>query len=134
LIPLQCEFYALEGLRGLLNTVERIRITFNPRLFLEGVILTMYDSRTLLSQQIEAEVRSHFSQTVFEALVPRNVRIAESPSHGLPVLLYDPVSKGSRAYTEVTKEFLERVAARRRAHSNTVLLEEMQAGEETTAR
>ncbi len=134
LIPLQCEFYALEGLRGLLNTVERIRVAYNPGLFLEGVVLTMSDTRTSLSQQIEAEVRTHFGRTVFETVVPRNVRIAESPSHGLPVLLYDPVSKGSRAYTEVTKEFLDRLAERLRTESSDVLFEEMEVGEETTVR
>ncbi len=106
LVPLQCEFYALEGLSSLLDTVGRVREAFNARLVLRGILLTMYDARTSLSRQVAGEVRQHFGAGVFRAMVPRNVRIGESPSHGLPVLLYDPGSTGAAAYRLVVKEML----------------------------
>ncbi len=106
LVPLQCEFYALEGLSALLDTVARIRDSFNTRLRLCGILLTMYDARTSLSRQVAAEVRSHFGGKVFSVMVPRNVRIGESPSHGMPVLQYDPASTGAAAYRQAAKELL----------------------------
>lgn len=108
LIPLQCEYYALEGLTNLLDTVEKIRARFNEDLVLEGILLTMFDARTSLSRQVADQVRSHFKAMVFRTVVPRNVRISESPSHGLPVLLYDPASKGAQAYGQLAQELVEK--------------------------
>ncbi len=109
LVPLQCEFYALEGLSALLDTVARIRDSFNRRLGLCGILLTMYDARTSLSRQVAAEVRTHFGDKVFRVMVPRNVRIGESPSHGMPVLLYDPASTGAAAYKQLAKELINQI-------------------------
>ncbi len=109
LVPLQCEFYALEGLGALLDTIASVRERFRPGLELEGIVLTMFDARTSLSRQVAREVRNHFEGLVFHAMVPRNVRIGESPSHGLPVMLYDPSSSGAEAYRKVAKELLEQV-------------------------
>jgi chromosome partitioning protein len=109
LVPLQCEFYALEGLSALLNTLERIRQAYNPRLRLQGILLTMFDARTSLSRQVAEQVREHFDGAVFDSVVPRNVRLGESPSHGLPVLLYDPTSKGAEAYRLLAKELLNQL-------------------------
>jgi chromosome partitioning protein len=106
LVPLQCEYYALEGLSGLLATVDRVRATYNPGLRLQGILLTMFDARTTLSRQVAEEVRKHFGSAVFDSVVPRSVRLGESPSHGLPVLLYDPASKGAEAYRLVARELL----------------------------
>ena len=111
LVPLQCEFYALEGLSALINTVDRIRESYNAELRLQGILLTMFDGRTSLSRQVAEEVRSHFGQAVFDSVVPRNVRLGESPSHGLPVLLYDPASKGAEAYRLLAKELLNQIAS-----------------------
>ena len=107
LIPLQCEFFALEGLSELLSTVERIQRNFNPALSIEGILLTMYDERTNLSAQVIDDVRKHFRAAVFESVVPRNIRLAEAPSHGQPILLYDIRSKGAEAYLALTKEILK---------------------------
>lgn len=109
LVPLQCEFYALEGLSALLNTLGRIREAHNPQLRLQGILLTMFDARTSLSRQVAEEVRTHFAESVFDSVVPRNVRLGESPSHGLPVLLYDPTSRGSEAYRLLAKELLNQI-------------------------
>jgi len=106
LVPLQCEYYALEGLSGLLATLDRVRATYNPGLRLQGILLTMFDARTTLSRQVAEEVRKHFGDAVFDSVVPRSVRLGESPSHGLPVLLYDPASKGAEAYRLVARELL----------------------------
>jgi chromosome partitioning protein len=106
LVPLQCEFYALEGLSALLDTIGRIRGTFHADLELQGIVLTMYDARTSLSRQVASEIRSHFANRVFSAVVPRNVRISEAPSHGAPVLVYDPSSSGAAAYRQVAKELI----------------------------
>lgn len=108
IIPTQCEYYALEGLGKLMRTVALVQEGFNPSLRLEGILLTMFDPRTNLSFQVEEEVRGHFKNQVFKTVIPRNVRISESPSHGMPVLLYDPSSKGSQSYQELAKEILER--------------------------
>ena len=110
LVPLQCEFFALEGLAHLVRTIERIRARFNQRLQLEGVVLTMYDKRNSLSDQVAADVREHFGDRVFETAIPRNVRIAEAPSHGKPVLLYDLRCPGSQAYVMLAAELIRRVS------------------------
>jgi chromosome partitioning protein len=104
LIPIQTEYYALEGLSQLVNTIRLVRESLNPRLEIEGVLLTMYDARTNLSAQVAAEVRRHMNGTVYDTVVPRNVRLSEAPSHGLPVALYDPSSRGAQAYRELAAE------------------------------
>lgn len=109
LLPVQAEFYALEGLGQLLETMQLVRKGLNPTLELLGVVLTMVDSRTTLSNQVQAEVKKHFPGKVFETVIPRNVRLAEAPSHGLPVGAYDRWSKGARAYKSLAKEVLHRV-------------------------
>lgn len=109
LLPVQAEFYALEGLGQLLETMQLIRKGLNRQLELLGVVMTMVDSRTTLSNQVQDEVKKHFPGKVFEAVIPRNVRLAEAPSHGLPVAAYDRWSKGARAYKQLTKEVLHRV-------------------------
>ncbi len=106
LIPLQAEYYALEGLTALLDTVARVRATLNPTLALEGLVLTMFDGRNSLARQVQTEVRTHFGDQVFRAVIPRNVRLSESPSHGVPVLLYDPSSRGAQAYRALAREVL----------------------------
>ncbi len=109
LLPVQAEFYALEGLGQLLETMKLIRKSLNPTLDLVGVLPTMVDSRTSLSTQVLAEITKHFPAKVFTATIPRNVRLAEAPSHGVPIGVYDKFSKGARAYKAVTKEVIERV-------------------------
>ena len=109
LVPLQAEYYALEGLTALLDTVGRVRETLNPDLQLEGLLLTMFDRRNTLARQVEEEVRTHFGDRVFRTAIPRNVRLSESPSHGVPVLLYDPSSRGAVAYKAAASELLERL-------------------------
>jgi len=111
LIPLHCEYYALEGLADLWGTVRRVRSALNPSLGIEGVLFTMYDERTNLSQQVAAEVRAFFKEKVFRTTIPRNVRLGEAPSHGMPVIQYDPKSKGSEAYIALAREVLERAAS-----------------------
>jgi chromosome partitioning protein len=108
LVPLQCEFYALEGLAQLMRTVERVQQGLNPRLALEGVLLTMYDQRNNLSDLVAADVRRHFGAKVYTTMIPRNVRISEAPSHGMPVLLYDPRCAGSQAYIQLAGEMMRR--------------------------
>ncbi|UYN98040.1 MAG: ParA family protein [Enhydrobacter sp.] len=108
LVPLQAEFLALEGIGALGNTVERIRKRLNPKLHIAGVVLTMVDRRMTLSQQVEADVRAHFGDLVFGTTIPRNVRIAEAPSHGLPVLIYDNACAGAQAYILLASEFIRR--------------------------
>ena len=110
LLPVQAEFYALEGLGQLLETMKLIRKGLNPTLDLVGVLPTMVDSRTSLSQQVLAEITKHFPAKVFKTTIPRNVRLAEAPSHGVPIGVYDRFSKGARAYKAVAKEILERTA------------------------
>jgi len=108
LIPLQCEYYALEGLSLLINSIRRVKKSLNPRLFLYGILLTMYDGRNRLTRQVEAEVRQHFGQAVFETVIPRNVRLSEAPSHGKPIFAYDASSRGARAYMGLAQEILRR--------------------------
>ncbi len=106
LIPIQCEFYALEGVSQLMSTVELVRKNLNPDLKIRGVILSMFDGRTNLSIQVVEEVKKYFKDKVFATIIPRNVRLAEAPSYGLPIVEYDPKSKGAEAYEEFAKEFL----------------------------
>lgn len=108
LVPLQVEFYALEGITSLLQTVEAIRSRFNPELEIEGVVLTMYDKRNSLSIAVESDVRAYFGERVFKTVIPRNVRVSEAPSHGKPVLLYDLKCPGSQAYMQLASELLKR--------------------------
>jgi chromosome partitioning protein len=108
LVPLQCEYFALEGLAHLLSTIDRVRAALNPALALEGILLTMFDVRNNLSHQVATEVRQHFNGQVFETIIPRNVRLSESPSHGKPILLYDQQSKGSQSYLQLAEELLAR--------------------------
>jgi chromosome partitioning protein len=107
LVPLQCEFYALEGLTHLLRTVKLIRERLNPRLAVEGIVLTMFDGRTSVAQQIRDEVHRYFPGEIFESVIPRNVRLTEAPSHGKPVMLHDLRSSGAIAYLELTREVLK---------------------------
>ncbi len=109
LVPIQCEYYALEGATQLVETIERIRARLNRRLVVAGIILTMADGRTRLSAEVASEVRRHFGELVFDAVVPRSVRLAEAPSHGLPITAYDPASAGADAYYALAKELVDRV-------------------------
>ena len=106
IIPLQCEYYALEGLGQLLKTIRLIKQALNPKLEIEGILLTMFDSRNNLSHQVALEVKSHFKDKVFKTIIPRNVRLSEAPSHGKPVLLYDIHSKGAESYLNLAKEIM----------------------------
>lgn len=108
LIPIQCEFYALEGVTKLLDSMKRVKSRLNPTLDIYGVLLTMYDGRTTLSKQVVSEVRNFFGKTVFETLIPRTVKLSEAPSFGQPITQYDPTGKGSLAYTELAKEVIKR--------------------------
>ena len=108
IIPLQCEYYALEGLAGLIETIELVRGQINPRLGLEGILLTMVDRRNNLSRQVSEEVHRHFGAAVFQTVIPRNVRLSEAPSHGKPILLYDARSKGAVSYLQLARELLSR--------------------------
>ncbi len=108
LIPLQCEYYALEGLTNLLRTIRLVKARLNPNLELEGIVLTMFDGRMNLARQVEAEVRGHFGKKVFDTVIPRNVRLAEAPSHGKPAILYDISCAGSRAYLELAWELMRK--------------------------
>jgi chromosome partitioning protein len=110
LIPLQCEYYALEGLSQLLNTVHLVQRSINESLGIDGVLLTMYDARLNLSRQVAADAREYFGSKVFESIVPRNIRLAEAPSFGKPIILYDVASIGAQAYMNVAKELLARHA------------------------
>lgn len=108
LIPVQCEYYALEGLSDLLGTMRTVKRRLNPKLAIEGVLLTMYDGRTNLSAQVADEVRHHFPGQVYDTMIPRNVRLSEAPSHGKPVLAYDVFSKGARSYMKLARELLQK--------------------------
>lgn len=108
LVPMQCEYYALEGLSQLMKTIERVKRQFNPGLELQGVVLTMFDKRNNLSELVAADVRTHFGDKVYDTVIPRNIRISESPSHGKPVLLYDFRCAGAQAYVHLASELLKR--------------------------
>nr|WP_091735885.1 ParA family protein [Phenylobacterium immobile] len=113
LVPLQCEFFALEGLSQLMRTVDLVRGNLNPRLEIQGVVLTMYDKRNSLSEQVAGDVRAHFGDTVYQSVIPRNVRVSEAPSFGQPVLVYDLKCAGSQAYLRLAREVVLRERARR---------------------
>ena len=113
LVPIQCEYYALEGVTSLMNTINRVKRTFNPRLEIEGVLLTMLDGRTNLGLQVVDQVKKHFKKQVFATTIPRNVRLGEAPSHGEPINLYDPKSTGALAYEALAKEVLARNRSRK---------------------
>lgn len=108
IIPLQSEYYALEGLSQLMNTISLVKQHLNPQLQIEGVIITMYDGRALISKQITAEIKKFFKSKLYEIIIPRNVRLAEAPSHGKPIMLHDPKCVGARAYKALTEEFLSK--------------------------
>jgi chromosome partitioning protein len=120
LIPIQCEYYALEGLSQLMSTIDLIRDDLNPSLRVKGVLLTMYDARTTLSADVSAEVRRHLADQVFEAVVPRSVRLAEAPSYGKPIALYSPESRGAQAYRRLADEILSRNGQDRQSGSSPV--------------
>lgn len=107
LVPIQCEFYALEGLSQLMNTITLVQKNLNPALSLEGVVLTMFDARTNLSIQVVDEVKNHFRHKVYQTIIPRNVRLSEAPSHGQPITRYDPKSKGAEVYIDLAKEVID---------------------------
>jgi chromosome partitioning protein len=137
LVPMQCEYYALEGLSALLATVARVRKELNPRLRIEGVVLTMFDTRNRLSEEIAREVEKHLPTDIFQAVIPRNVRISESPSHGLSVMEYDPKSAGAEAYRGLAEELIARGEASRaksgkRAEGETALGETGEKPKRTT--
>ena len=119
LIPLHCEYFALEGLADLMTTLRRVRAGLNPNLDVDGVLLTMYDERTNLGAQVAANVREFFKEKVFQTVIPRNVRLAEAPSHGLPVTAYDVKSKGAEAYIALAREFIARDRDRKDADGET---------------
>ena len=108
LIPIQCEFYALEGVSQLVSTIELVRKNLNPHLEIEGVILSMFDGRTNLSAQVVQEVKRYFGNKVYSTVIPRNIRLAEAPSYGMPIMEYDPKSRGAHAYSDFAEEFLDR--------------------------
>jgi chromosome partitioning protein len=112
LVPLQCEFFALEGISHLTRTIERVRRALNPSLEVLGIVLTMYDRRNNLTDQVAADVRGHFGDKVFATVIPRNVRVSEAPSHGLPVLIYDNACAGAQAYIHLARELLDRTGGR----------------------
>ncbi|HYE47345.1 MAG TPA: ParA family protein [Caulobacter sp.] len=112
-VPLQCEFFALEGLTQLMRTIELVRGSLNPALEIQGVVLTMYDRRNSLSEQVARDVRAHFGDQVYETVIPRNVRVSEAPSYGKPVLIYDLKCAGSQAYLKLAREVVQRERARR---------------------
>lgn len=108
LVPMQCEYFAMEGVSQLLGTIERVRESLNPGLEIEGIALTMYDERVNLARQVAEEVRNHFGEKVYKTVIPRNVRLGEAPSFGKPIILYDIRSRGSEAYLNLAKEFIQR--------------------------
>lgn len=108
LIPMQCEFFALEGLAQLLNIIKRVQTRLNPDLDIQGIILSMFDSRNKMSHQVADDIRSHFGSTVYETVIPRNIKLAEAPSHGLPAIIYDFHCRGSQAYLHLAREMIHR--------------------------
>lgn len=106
MIPMQCEYYALEGLSDLVNTIKKVRVHLNGQLEIEGLLRTMFDRRNMLAQQVSKQLEDHFGDKVYDTVIPRNIRLAEAPSYGLPALIYDKSSKGARAYMELAKEIV----------------------------
>jgi chromosome partitioning protein len=121
IVPVQCEFYALEGLADLMKTIELVQGSLNPNLLIRGILLTMYDTRNNLAHDVGRGSRGHFGETVFRTVIPRNVRLSEAPSHGKPVILYDVKSKGAESYLELAKEFLERSEGRQPATASSAV-------------
>jgi len=121
LIPIQCEYYALEGISQLLNTIRLVQQNFNPEFQIDGVLLTMYDNRLNLSKQVVAEAKEYFGAKVFRTLIPRNVRLAEAPSFGQPILLYDVQSVGAKSYLSVAEELIKRTEALQKGRSGSVV-------------
>ena len=114
IVPIQCEYYALEGLSQLMATIKQVKRLYNPVIELEGILLTMYDSRLKLTEQVEEEVRSHFPDKVYKTVIPRNVRLSEAPSFGIPAIYFDQNSRGAKAYLELTKEFLKKYRVKKK--------------------
>ena len=114
IVPIQCEYYALEGLSQLMATIKQVKRLYNPVIELEGILLTMYDSRLKLTEQVEEEVRSHFPDKVYKTVIPRNVRLSEAPSFGMPAIYFDQNSRGAKAYLELTKEFLKKYRVKKK--------------------
>ncbi len=114
IIPIQCEYYALEGLSQLTATIRQVKRLYNPVIELEGILLTMYDGRLCLTEQVEAEVRKHFPDKVYDTVIPRNVRLSEAPSFGMPAIYFDASSRGAKAYTALCKEFLKKNRAKKK--------------------
>jgi len=112
MIPMQCEYYALEGLSDLVNTIKKVRTHLNPRLEIEGLLRTLYDNRNMLAQQVSAQLESHFGDKVYRTVIPRNIRLAEAPSYGMPALVYDKGSKGAQAYVQLAAEIVKRAKAK----------------------
>lgn len=112
MIPMQCEYYALEGLSDLVNTIKKVRTNLNPKLEIEGLLRTLYDNRNMLAQQVSAQLESHFGDKVYHTVIPRNIRLAEAPSYGMPVLVYDKSSRGAQAYVELAAEIIRRTKAK----------------------
>ena len=108
IVPLNCEYFALEGIADLIATIERVRAALNPRLAIEGVLLTMYDDRTNLGQQVSGNIREYFGPQVYQTVIPRNIRLGEAPSHGVPAIVYDAKSRGAEAYVALAQEFMAR--------------------------
>ena len=108
MIPMQCEYYALEGLSDLVNTIKKVRANLNASLEIEGLLRTMFDNRNMLAQQVSAQLVNHFGDKVYKSVIPRNIRLAEAPSYGLPVLIYDKTSRGAQAYLELAKEIIHK--------------------------
>jgi hypothetical protein len=108
LIPMQCEYYALEGLSDLVNTIKKVRSNLNPKIEIEGLLKTLFDKRNMLAQQVSDQLTAHFGDKVYETIIPRNVRLAEAPSHGMPILMYDRSSKGAVAYLKLAEEIIEK--------------------------
>ena len=108
MIPMQCEYYALEGLSDLVNTIKKVRTHLNPVLEIEGLLRTLYDNRNMLAQQVSAQLEAHFGEKVYRTVIPRNIRLAEAPSYGLPALVYDAAPKGAQAYMQLAKEIIKR--------------------------
>jgi chromosome partitioning protein len=107
LVPLQTEFFALEGISQLVKTIERVKVNLNPNLNIRGILLTMFDKRNKLSTQVDEEARKYFKDKVYKTVIPRNVRLSEAPSHGVPCIIYDRTCLGSKSYLELAKEFIE---------------------------
>jgi chromosome partitioning protein len=108
MIPMQCEYYALEGLSDLVNTIKKVRAHLNPTLEIEGLLRTMFDNRNMLANQVSAQLENHFGKKVYQTIIPRNIRLAEAPSYGVPVLFYDKSSKGAVAYLDLAKEIIKK--------------------------